>query len=213
MLNHWLSILQSYRLIGVIRSSNREIAIKKAHALANGGVKLIEITWNSYQPQELISILRQELPNCYIGAGTILCYQDLVTAMDAGIQFCFTPHCDLNLLNLAHNQDIPMIPGALSPTEIIHAFNHGAKVVKVFPISTMGGIDYIKHIRAPLPHIPLIPTGGVTIQNASDYIKAGAIAIGLSTDLFPQKLIFDDNWGMISQRINHIQQQLVNISN
>lgn len=212
MLENWLSILQSYRLIGVIRAENEDIGKKKAHALAKGGVKLIEITWNSHQPQRLIASLREELPHCYIGAGTILSYPDLVNSIEAGIQFCFSPHFDLNLLNFAHNQGIPMIPGALSPTEILNAFNYGAKVVKVFPISAVGGVDYIKNIRAPLPHIPLIPTGGVNINNASDYIKAGSIAIGLATDLFPPKLINDDNWEMIVTRIHQIQQQLVTIN-
>ncbi|MGI0482335.1 bifunctional 4-hydroxy-2-oxoglutarate aldolase/2-dehydro-3-deoxy-phosphogluconate aldolase [Geminocystis sp. CENA526] len=210
-INNWLSILRRYRLIGVIRANNSELGRKKAHALAKGGVRLIEITWNSYQPDELIATLRKELPHCYIGTGTILSDDDLRRSIEAGVQFCFTPHCDLNLLNVAHSHNIPMIPGAFSPTEIITAFKGGAKVVKVFPISSLGGVNYIKNIRAPLPHIPLIPTGGVTIDNASDYIKAGSIAVGLSTDLFPQKLIFDNNWDMIVERIEQIQQLLVNI--
>lgn len=212
MLNNWLSILGTHRLIGVIRSHDLNIGKKKAYALAKAGVRLIEITWNSYQPHSLISSLRKELPHCYIGTGTILCQDDLVRSIDAGIQFCFSPHYDCHLLKFAHSYNIPMIPGALSPTEIITAFHGGAKVVKVFPISSLGGVNYIKNIRAPLPHIPLIPTGGVTIDNAMDYIKAGSIAVGISTDLFPRKLIFDDNWDMIIQRIEQIQQQLVNIN-
>lgn len=213
MLNNWLSILHTHRLIGVIRSNDLDIGKKKAHALAKGGVRLIEITWNSYQADSLISSLREELPHCYIGTGTILCHDDLVRSIDAGVQFCFSPHYDFNLLQFAHNHQIPMIPGAFSPTEIMTAFNGGAKVVKVFPISSLGGVNYIKNIRAPLPHIPLIPTGGVTIDNAMDYIKAGSIAVGLSTDLFPEKLMFDDNWDIMVQRIQQIQQQLVNMSN
>lgn len=211
MLNNWLSILSTHRLIGVIRSNDLNIGKKKAHALAKGGVRLIEITWNSYQPHSLISSLREELPHCYIGTGTILCHDDLVRSIDAGIQFCFSPHYDSNLLQFAHKFDIPMIPGAFSPTEMMTAFNGGAKVVKVFPISSLGGVNYIKNIRAPLPHIPLIPTGGVTIHNAMDYIKAGSIAVGLSTDLFPEKLMFDDNWDIIVKRIQQIQQLLANI--
>lgn len=212
MLNNWLSILRTHRLIGVIRSNDLNIGKKKAHALARGGVRLIEITWNSYQAERLISSLREELPHCYIGTGTILCHDDLVRSIEAGVQFCFSPHYDFNLLNVAHNHQIPMIPGAFSPTEIITAFHGGAKVVKVFPISSLGGVKYIKNIRAPLPHIPLIPTGGVTIDNAMDYIKAGSIAVGLSTDLFPEKLMFDDNWDMIIQRIEQIQQKLVTMN-
>jgi len=104
-----------------------------------------------------------------------------------------------------------MIPGAFSPTEIVNAFNGGALVVKVFPISSLGGVDYIKNIRSPLPHIPLIPTGGVTIDTAVDYIKAGSIALGLSSDLFPQNLLLQDDWETITQRIRDIQQKLLTL--
>lgn len=213
MLDNWLSTLQNNRLISVIRCDNLKIGLKMAHALAQGGVKLIEITWNSEQPAKLITILREELPDCYIGAGTIIQQEDLVNAIEAGIQFCFSPHFDVNLLNFAHHHDIPFIPGALSPSEIINAFNGGAKSVKVFPIQAVGGVNYLKAIRRPISNIPLIPTGGVTIQSAPDYIKAGAIAVGLSTDLFPKDLLKEEKWDIISARVSHIQHQLASISN
>jgi 2-dehydro-3-deoxyphosphogluconate aldolase / (4S)-4-hydroxy-2-oxoglutarate aldolase len=213
MLENWLSILHNYRLIAVIRCDNLKIGLKMAHALAQGGIKLIEITWNSEKPAKFITILREELPNCYIGAGTIIQLQDLVTAIDVGIQFCFSPHFDVNLVNFAHNHDIPFIPGALSPSEIINAFNSGAKTVKVFPIHAVGGVNYIKSIRAPISNIPLIPTGGVTIKSAPDYIKAGAIAVGLSTDLFPKDLLKEEKWEIISARVSYIQHLLVSINN
>ncbi|NCO76552.1 MAG: bifunctional 4-hydroxy-2-oxoglutarate aldolase/2-dehydro-3-deoxy-phosphogluconate aldolase [Cyanobacteria bacterium] len=211
MLANWLSTLQNYRLIAVIRCDHIEQGKKMASILADSGVKLIEITWNSDQPAKLVTILREKLPHCYIGVGTIFHHQDLVTAMEAGSQFCFSPHFDVNLLKLAHNNNIPYIPGGLSPTEIINAFNEGAKTVKVFPIQAVGGVNYIKAIRSPISHIPFIPTGGVTIQSAPDYIKAGAIAVGLSTDLFPQDLLLGENWKMISNRVTKIQQELQSI--
>ncbi|MBL1210506.1 bifunctional 4-hydroxy-2-oxoglutarate aldolase/2-dehydro-3-deoxy-phosphogluconate aldolase [Geminocystis sp. GBBB08] len=209
MLENWLSVLENYRLIGVIRCNSVEMGLKMASALAQGGVKLIEITWNSSQPAKLITLLREKLPHCYIGTGTIINHQDLVTAIDSGSQFCFSPHFDSHLVELAHHRNIPFIPGALSPLEIINAFNGGAKTVKVFPIQAVGGAKYIKSVRSPLNHIPLIPTGGVTIQSAQDYIKAGAIAVGLSTDLFPKNLLIEEKWDKISARVNQIQKLLI----
>jgi 2-dehydro-3-deoxyphosphogluconate aldolase / (4S)-4-hydroxy-2-oxoglutarate aldolase len=212
MLENWLSTLQNNRLIAVIRCDNLKIALKMAYTLAESGVKLIEITWNSEQPAKLITILREKLPDCYIGAGTIIHHQDLVNAMEAGIQFCFSPHFDINLVNFAHHHDIPFIPGALSPSEIINAFNGGAKSVKVFPINAVGGVDYLKAIRSPISNIPLIPTGGVTIQSAPDYIRAGAMAVGLSTDLFPKDLLKEEKWDIITLRISKIQHKLASLT-
>lgn len=200
MLDRWLPLLQEHRLIAVIRCDTLELAKKQAHAVAKAGVKLIEVTANSYQPLQLISMLREELPSCYIGAGTILSHEFLTKALESGIQFCFTPHFDPDLLALAHYNNIPMIPGALTPTEIITAFSYGAKTVKVFPIQAVGGVTYLKNILAPLPHLPLIPTGGVNINNAVDYISAGAIAIGLASDLFPRDLMIREDWGEITNR-------------
>ncbi len=211
MLDSWLSIVSKYRLIAVIRAENVALGIKMAHAVAKGGVKLIEITWNSQQPLVLVKRLRKELPDCYIGVGTILSIKDLKNAIESGIQFAFSPHLSSELIDFAHSRDIPFIPGALSPTEIINAFNYGAKTVKVFPIKSMGGVDYLKNILAPTPHLKLIPTGGVRFDNAEDFIKNGAVGIGLATDLFPPDLLATEDWNAITLRAKEMQQKLENI--
>lgn len=208
MLDLWLSLLQKHRLIAVIRCDSLELAKKQAHAVAKGGVRLIEVTANTHQPLQLISLLREELPHCYVGVGTVLSHEFLTKALESGIQFCFTPHFDPDLLALAHYHDIPLIPGALSPTEIITAFNCGATTVKVFPIQAVGGVTYLKNILAPLPHLPLIPTGGVNINNAVDYLKAGAIAVGLATDLFPHALVVKEDWEEITHRVRLLLTQI-----
>ena len=211
MLDQWLSIVSKYRLIAVIRADNINNGLKMAHAVAKGGVKLIEITWKSEQPLVLVSRLREELPDCYIGVGTILSVSDLKNAIASGIQFAFSPHFDSELIDLAHNHHIPFVPGALSPTEIINAFNYGAKTVKVFPIQSMGGVDYLKSILAPTPHLKLIPTGGVRINNAEEFIKNGAVAVGLATDLFPHHLVADENWQEITLLGQKIQEKLLQL--
>jgi 2-dehydro-3-deoxyphosphogluconate aldolase/(4S)-4-hydroxy-2-oxoglutarate aldolase len=131
-------------------------------------------------------------------------------AIDAGAQFLFTPHVDITLIRAAEEADIPIVPGALSPTEMIAAINAGASCVKVFPIQAVGGVNYIKALQGPLGHIPLIPTGGVNLGNAKEFIKAGAIAVGLSGDLFPKALVEAGNWEGITQLAKSLGEQIAN---
>jgi 2-dehydro-3-deoxyphosphogluconate aldolase/(4S)-4-hydroxy-2-oxoglutarate aldolase len=163
-------------------------------------MRLIEITWNSDQAAALISQLRADLPECLIGAGTLLSIEDVNQAIAAGAEFLFTPHTQPLLIEMAQSQGIPIVPGALSPTEIVAAWQAGATCVKVFPIQSVGGANYIQSLQGPLSHIPLIPTGGLTLANARDFIQAGAIAVGLSGDLFPPEAIVAGNWDTIAQR-------------
>jgi 2-dehydro-3-deoxyphosphogluconate aldolase/(4S)-4-hydroxy-2-oxoglutarate aldolase len=104
-----------------------------------------------------------------------------------------------------------MIPGAFSPTEIVNAWQAGASCVKVFPISTLGGVAYVKSLQGPLGEIPLIPTGGVTLKNAEAFIEAGAIAVGLSSELFPPALLSEQNWQAIAKQAEILTQQLAKI--
>ena len=203
-----LAQLQQHRAIAVIRSLDMTVGYHMALAVANGGVHWIEITWNSHRPAELITQLRQALPDCYIGAGTLLTVEQLHQAIASGAQFLFSPHTDPRMIQAAKTAQIPMIPGALSPTEIVTAWQAGATAVKVFPIVSMGGVSYLKSLKAPLGQIPLIPTGGVTIKNAQDFIQAGAVAVGLSGDLFPSNLVTAQNWQGITQRARQLMQQV-----
>ena len=204
----WIDVLKSHRAIAVIRSSNPAIAHKMAKSVIQAGMRLIEITWNSGNAAQLIHQLRQDYPDCVIGTGTILTTAQLEDAIAAGTQFTFSPHTNVNLIRICSEHNIPVIPGALSPTEIVTAWQAGASCVKVFPIKTMGGVDYLKCLHGPLGHIPLIPTGGVTIHNALEFLNAGAMAIGLSSHLFPRPLIEKGNWELITERANILVNQL-----
>ncbi len=202
----WLSLLQKTKVIAVIRSLDRDLALQMAFAVAKGGIELIEITWNSDRAPDVISQLRTELPNCTIGTGTLLNLEEQKGAIASGAQFLFTPHTDIAMIEQAG--DIPIIPGTLSPTEIVTAWNAGASCVKVFPVQAVGGASYIKSLQAPLGHIPLIPTGGVTVDNAKGFLLAGAIAIGLSRELFPQQLVDAGDWNAIALRTKTLLQGL-----
>ncbi|MBW4611776.1 MAG: bifunctional 4-hydroxy-2-oxoglutarate aldolase/2-dehydro-3-deoxy-phosphogluconate aldolase [Desmonostoc vinosum HA7617-LM4] len=204
----WLSQLQKHRAVAVIRAPKIEWGQQMAMAVASQGMQLIEITWNSDRAAELISQLRLKLPNCTIGTGTLFNVKQLQAAITSGAQFLFTPHVDAAMIQLAVAQDIPIIPGALTPTEIVNAWNIGASCVKVFPVEALGGVQYIKNLQGPLSQIPLIPTGGVTPENAKQFLQAGAIAVGLSSQLFPKELVETRNWQAIAQNAKFLIQKL-----
>lgn len=208
--NSWLKLLQRQRVIAVIRTSQLSIGRQMAMAMAAGGILLIEITWNSADAPELIRQLRRELPQCIIGTGTILNQEQLRQAIEVGVEFIFTPHVDTTLINDGVAANVPIVPGALSPSEIVTAWNAGASSVKVFPIQAVGGANYIKALQAPLGQIPLIPTGGVTLENAQEFIAAGAIAVGLSGELFPKSLVNIGDWQAIANRAKTLREQLIN---
>jgi len=209
-MNHqsWLTLLKKHRAIAVIRSSEKELAWQMASSVAAGGMQFIEITWNTDKAAELIAELRSEFPTFSIGTGTLLNLEQLQQAIDCGAQFLFTPHTDVAMIKTAVDAGVPIVPGAFSPTEILTAWQAGATCVKVFPISGLGGAAYLKSLQGPLGHIPLIPTGGVTVENAKVFIDAGAIAVGLAGDLFPKHLVANGDWRAIGQIAQTLTQKL-----
>ncbi|MEG4408673.1 bifunctional 4-hydroxy-2-oxoglutarate aldolase/2-dehydro-3-deoxy-phosphogluconate aldolase [Microcoleus sp. MON2_D5] len=209
-MNHqsWLTQLKKHRAIAVIRSSEKELARHMASSVAAGGIQFIEITWNTHKAAELIAEVRSEFPTFSIGTGTLLNLEELQQAIDCGAQFLFTPHTDVAMIKTAVDAGVPIVPGAFSPTEIVTAWQAGATCVKVFPISALGGAAYLKSLQGPLGNIPLIPTGGVTLENAKVFIDAGAIAVGLAGDLFPKHLVENRDWRAIAQIARDLTQNL-----
>ncbi|MGL5079988.1 MAG: bifunctional 4-hydroxy-2-oxoglutarate aldolase/2-dehydro-3-deoxy-phosphogluconate aldolase [Microcoleaceae cyanobacterium] len=206
--SHWLNLLHQHRLIAVIRSPQLEQGWQMANAVQQGGIRLIEVTWNSDRPQQLIARLRSDFPDCVIGAGTLLTAENIQQAIASGAQFLVSPHTNLTLIQTANRAQVPIIPGAFSPSEILTAWQAGADCVKVFPIATLGGSAYIKNLQGPLGQIPLIPTGGVTFDNTKDFLNAGAIAVGLASDFFPESLVTTKNWPAITDRTYKFTQKL-----
>ena len=204
----FLSLLRQHRAIAVIRASSLALGLDMAKAAEAGGLRLIEITWDSAQPALLVNKLRHQLPHCTVGIGTALSLADLTQAVEAGAQFCFCPHTDPTLIHLAQTLQIPLVPGALTPNEILAAYRLGAAAVKVFPISAMGGASYVGTVLGPLATIPLVPTGGVTVENAAAMVQAGAIAVGLSTGLFPRDAIAQQDWATVTDRCRRLVENL-----
>lgn len=194
----WLARLRQERAIAVIRSPEFALGWQMAQAVAAGGMGLIEITWNSDRPAHLIAHLRETLPHCTIGAGTLMTEGEVEEAIAAGAQYLFTPHTNLRLIETACRANVPMVPGTLTPTEIVTAWQAGASAVKVFPIEVVGGANYLRCLQGPLGQIPMIPTGGVTLENIGSFLEAGAIAVGLSGQLFPKQAIATGDWSQIT---------------
>ncbi|PSN12742.1 ketohydroxyglutarate aldolase [filamentous cyanobacterium CCP5] len=204
----WLQLLSQQRILAVIRAPSLQAGVAMAKAVEAGGLRLIEVTWTSVQPAHLVAHLREHLPGCYVGAGTLLTLNALEEAISAGAQFGFSPHTDPELIEQAQHHGCPFVPGALTPTEIVTAWQRGASGVKVFPITAVGGADYVRNLQGPLGHIPLIPTGGVTAMNAADLIRAGATAVGLASSLFPTQAVKTQDWAQITAQTKQLRRQL-----
>ncbi|MBD2079660.1 bifunctional 4-hydroxy-2-oxoglutarate aldolase/2-dehydro-3-deoxy-phosphogluconate aldolase [Leptolyngbya sp. FACHB-17] len=209
----WLSLIKQQRAIAIIRAPSLRMGMQMVKTAIAGGMTLIEISWNSDCAAELVTHLRSSFPNCVIGVGTILTVKDLKNAIAAGAQFAFTPHINFDLIAIAKRHEIPIIPGALTPTEIMTAWDAKASCVKVFPIQAVGNANYLEALRAPIGHIPMIPTGGVTIENASSMIQAGAIAVGIGGNLFPKQVVESENWTLIERQIKTLMHNLQSVNN
>lgn len=160
-----------------------------ADALVRGGILAFELTLNEPEAAALQAIeaaaahAERTGSGMAIGAGTVLSIESAGRAIDAGARFLVSPHLDIDLVGWAAARGIPMLPGAATPTEVLAAWRAGAATVKVFPASALGP-QFVRELRGPFPEIPLQPTGGITVENAGDYIRAGAIAVGIGSWLF-----------------------------
>lgn len=192
--------MMSGGLIPVIRVSSAQEAVDVADAIKEGGVTLIEITMSVPGAIDTIKELtRKYKDEIIMGAGTILDPETARAALLGGAQFIVTPTLNLDVIQLAHRYSAVVVPGAMTPTEILSAWNAGADMVKVFPAAQLGGPEYIKALRGPLPQILLVPTGGVNLQNAGAFIKAGATALGVGGEMVDKKAVQEKKFHVITE--------------
>lgn len=188
-------------VIPVVRAASSEQAIRVIEAIRRGGIDVFEITMTVPNAISLIETLCLRYGSDFlIGAGTVLSAATARQCVDAGAKFVISPAFDMETVEYCKNQQIVTMPGALTPTEIVTAWNAGADFVKVFPAGALGGANYLKSLKAPLPHIELIPTGGVSLGNAGDFIRAGASAIGVGADLVDLTAINENRANEIIER-------------
>jgi 2-dehydro-3-deoxyphosphogluconate aldolase/(4S)-4-hydroxy-2-oxoglutarate aldolase len=171
-------------VVPVVRSPSAELAARAAEALLSGGIHVLEITMTVPGAVALIRELAERFRGrALVGAGTVLTAEQAAACIDAGARFIVSPGLDLPTIAAAHARDVAVMPGALTPTEVLAASKAGADLVKIFPCSALGGPKYLKLLRGPLPGVKLFPTGGVTVASAAEYIEAGATAIGVGSEL------------------------------
>ena len=171
-------------VLPVVRAASAADAALLIERLVAGGIDVIEITMTVPEAAELIAESAKKYgSNAVIGAGTVLDAESAERCIDAGARFIVSPALDLKTIEFCNAKGVAVMPGALTPTEVVTAWNAGADVVKVFPAGAMGGAAYLRSLKVPLPHIKLIPTGGVTLETAADFIRAGAEAVGVGADL------------------------------
>ncbi len=177
-------------IVPVVRASSADEAMRVVDAIKEGGINVLEITMTVPGAvaviEEVTKRFGQEL---IVGAGTVLDAETARACMLAGAQFIVSPALNLNTIEMCRRYSIAVMPGALTPTEVVTAWQAGADMVKVFPCNAMGGASYLKSLKAPLPQVELIPTGGVSLKTAADFIKAGASALGVGSDLVDTKAI------------------------
>jgi 2-dehydro-3-deoxyphosphogluconate aldolase/(4S)-4-hydroxy-2-oxoglutarate aldolase len=182
-----VSVVDRIREVGivpVVRAASGAEALEVVDAICAGGIPVVEITMTVPGAIDVIKDLTSRLgASVVIGAGTVLDSDTARQCIDAGAQFIVSPALDVSTIETCDTLDVPVFPGAMTPTEILTAWKAGATAVKIFPANAVGGATFIKSLKAPLPEIEVIPTGGVSLQNIGEFIKAGALAVGVGADL------------------------------
>ena len=187
-------------LVPVLRASSAQEAITIADAIMAGGVNILEVTMTVPGAIRVIEQLANHHGDkLLVGAGTVLDPETARNCILAGAQFIVSPALDLRTIELCRRYSVPIMPGALTPTEIVSAWQAGADVVKVFPCSAVGGAKYLKALQGPLPQIPLIPTGGVSLATAEEFLAAGAFALGVGGDLVDTKAAREGRTSIITE--------------
>ena len=196
--------IEAAGIIAVIRMTDAQRLRNTIDALVEGGVRILEVTMTVPGAVDLIRSLSAALPpDLLLGAGTVLDAETATRVIDAGASFVVSPVFKHELIERSHQRDVVAIPGCFSPTEIFTAWEAGADFVKVFPATALGP-TFFKDVKAPLPMVKLIPTGGVTLDNAGDWIRAGASAVGVGTALLDAAAIARGDYSVVRAKAERI---------
>ena len=193
--------IEDVGLVPVVRASSADEAMQVIEAIKAGGVNVLEITMTVPGAVRVIEKVADKYGSeVLVGAGTVLDPETARACLLAGAQFIVSPALNLDTIALCHRYSAPICPGVLTPTEVITAWSAGVDFVKVFPCGSVGGASYVKNLKGPFPQVKIIPTGGVSLTTAADFIKAGAAALGVGTDLVDVKAIREGNAHIVTER-------------
>jgi 2-dehydro-3-deoxyphosphogluconate aldolase/(4S)-4-hydroxy-2-oxoglutarate aldolase len=199
-----VSGLEDAGVVAIIRLQDASKVPDIIAALIDGGVRALEVTMTVPGAVDLIKAAGQKLPPGFLlGAGTVTDAETAWRVADAGASFIVSPVFRPAIIETAHSRGVAALPGCFSPTEVLNAWDAGADIVKVFPATTLGP-GYLKDLHGPLPQVKLMPTGGVTLDNAGDWIKAGAVAVGVGSALLDGKAIADGQFSVIADNARRI---------
>lgn len=185
-------------IVPVVRASSAEEALFATQAIAHGGISIVEITMTVPGAVEVIRDLVKTTSGILVGAGTVVNAEAARKCMDAGAQFLVSPGFNAGTVAAARERGILIMAGALTPTEVLAAWEAGSDFVKIFPCGNMGGPKYIQALKGPLPQVPMVPTGGVNLETAADYIRAGAAALGVGGELVQKEALKTRNTELLS---------------
>ncbi|HLZ31982.1 MAG TPA: bifunctional 4-hydroxy-2-oxoglutarate aldolase/2-dehydro-3-deoxy-phosphogluconate aldolase [Chloroflexota bacterium] len=196
--------LEQGRIVAILRRTEPRAAVATAEALAAGGIPALEVTCDSPGAVEMIGAIGRALgERVFVGAGTVLDADTAQAALDAGARFLVSPHVDADLVSAFATRGVAWIPGAFTATEVLRAWRAGAVVVKLFPAGSVGP-GYIKDLLGPLRDIPLLPTGGVTLDNAASFLQAGAWGLGLGSALVSPQLVASGRFDELQERARQL---------
>ena len=191
-----LDQLLATKIIAIIRLSSSAYVFEFAKALQKGGIRAVEISMGTPNALEEINKLSQ-IEGVIPGVGSVIDAKTAQSAIEAGAQFVVTPVSKPEVIRMAHQYDKPILSGAMTPSEILQAYEWGADVVKLFPAANFG-LSYFKALKAPMPNLPIMPTGGVTVENAAEWLENGAVCLGVGSSLINKKLIADKDFSGIT---------------
>lgn len=194
-----LGLLRRGGIIPVIRAESADVALRIVEALIHGGIRTLEITMTVPDAVTAIrTVAGQFGPDVLLGAGTVTSAELAERSLEAGAEFLVTPCLVTDVIRLARDRDVAVLPGALTPTEVFTAWSAGGDLVKIFPASSVGGPSYVRALKGPFPQIPVCPTGGVSLQTIGDFVKAGADAVGIGGELVSKAAIAKGDFAAIS---------------
>jgi 2-dehydro-3-deoxyphosphogluconate aldolase / (4S)-4-hydroxy-2-oxoglutarate aldolase len=204
--------IQKEKVVSIIRSESIHDLEEVVAALYEGGIRVVEITLNTPGALKGIEMIRMKYPEMVVGAGTVLDGETARIAILAGASFLLTPVLNEGSILMANSYHVPIIPGVMTPTEIMKAYELGAQIVKVFPMNTLG-IQYLKDLRGPLPQVHVMPVGGVNLDNIKEYLDAGSFAVGIGSSLVSNQLIMERNFKEIHSRAKRFVERANGIVN
>jgi 2-dehydro-3-deoxyphosphogluconate aldolase/(4S)-4-hydroxy-2-oxoglutarate aldolase len=195
-----LAAIREIGIVPIVRAASPESALRAAEAIYQGGIRAVEITMTVPGALKVLERVADQFGDrMTLGAGTVLDPETARACMLAGAEFFVTPALKLSTIEMCHRYSKPVMPGALTPTEVQTAWEAGADFVKIFPCGNVGGPRYIKALKAPFPQIEMVPTGGVNLENAADFLRAGAAAIAVGAEMVSAQALAEGRLDVIAE--------------